>query len=451
MNLASQQYADLADHSYDRDGNMAELARAKEVVEINGSRYKVLEFFDNPKSGYQGTIYQHVESGAVVVAHRGTEFDREALKDGLIADGGMVFNRANSQTDDAVALTRQAMEHAGSSRNVMTYGRPSEVTVTGHSLGGTLAQITAHHFDLRGETFNPYGAVSLDRRIPEGGERVVNHVMAVDAVSAASPHYGQVRPYATPEEVATLRRAGYHDSIVIDVLRPNLPVSASVMSGGSHSMHNFLPVDGNGRPDVSVLADPAAQRRAGEHQRMILQYRQDVESIRSGVTTASRGPAGLAADAVDWLKGPLEAGEPAAREARERAGREAQQPRARPAEPSSPHTLLDDIRRDTDRSVHRMLYGEDPVQPPLGRHAAAAPEPEAGLRGPAAGADSKSDAVARLLEAARSGDPDAVRGATRSLATHWSWQEQMARHAPSHEGGVLPLASEQAGLQEAAR
>src|SRR3546814_9639280 len=94
---------------------------------------------------------------------------------------------------------------------------PPEVTVTGHSLGGTLAQITAHHFDLRGETFNAYGAASLGYRIPEGGDRVLNHVMAADVVSAASPHYGQVRVYAKPREIA--QRSEEHASEIQALMR----------------------------------------------------------------------------------------------------------------------------------------------------------------------------------------------------------------------------------------
>ncbi|WP_325051583.1 hypothetical protein [Stenotrophomonas sp. ZAC14D2_NAIMI4_7] len=34
----------------------------------------------------------------------------------------------------------------------MGYG---PVHVTGHSLGGALAQITAHHYNLPGDAFNP--------------------------------------------------------------------------------------------------------------------------------------------------------------------------------------------------------------------------------------------------------------------------------------------------------
>lgn len=318
MGLTPQQYAYLADHSYDRGGQMQDLLN-KDVV-IGGERYRVVDYVDNPRTGYQGTIYQHEASGAVVAAHRGTEFGREAFRDGVIADAGMVFTRTNSQAADAVELTRRAVEYA--QRQGREPGRTApEVTVTGHSLGGTLAQVSAHHFDLRGETFNAYGAASLDRRIPEGGDRVINHVMAVDAVSSASPHYGQVRTYATPREIETLHRTGYHDNIARDLLQRDLPLTASVMSGGSHSMHNFLPVDGDGKPDRSVLEDPSARRLAEEHRRIIADYRDDVGDLRRGVTVTARGPVGLVLDGIDRIRGSLPAGEPAARDERQRQDR----------------------------------------------------------------------------------------------------------------------------------
>ncbi len=72
--------------------------------------------------------------------------------------------------------------------------------------------MSAHHYDLKGETFNAYGAASLNYRIPEGGNSLINHVMASDPVSAASPHFGQVRMYAKPDEIATLSGAGYSNS-----------------------------------------------------------------------------------------------------------------------------------------------------------------------------------------------------------------------------------------------
>ena len=317
MGLTPQQYAHLADHSYDRGGQMQDLLN-KDVV-IGGERYRVIDHADNPRTGYQGTVYQHEASGAVVAAHRGTEFGREAFRDGVVADGGMVFARTNSQAADAVELTRRAVEYA--ERQGREPGRAvPEVTVTGHSLGGTLAQVSAHHFDLRGETFNAYGAASLDRRIPEGGDRVTNHVMAVDAVSSASPHYGQMRIYATAQEIETLHRTGYHSNMLRDLLQRDMPLAASVVSADSHSMHNFLPVDDEGRADRSALADPQARRLAEDHRGIIADYRNDVGDLRRGVTVAARGPLGLVLDGIDRVRGPLAPGEPAAQEVRRQTG-----------------------------------------------------------------------------------------------------------------------------------
>lgn len=356
MSVTSQQYADMSFHvyrgtparGYSRDDDNAP------YVDSDGVRFFVRAHVDDPKTGYQGTIYQRRDTGELVVAHRGTEFDREAFKDGALADGGMVLARSNLQAESAIALTRQALAMRENDRSL---GYPSgPVTTTGHSLGGTLAQVSAHHFDLKGETFNAYGAVSLSRRIPEGGHSVINHMMAGDAVSAASPHFGETRIYARPEEVNTLLSKGYDNQTHwSDALRPYSPamwvagmtppstLGAAVALGGSHSMHHFVRVDGSGQTDRSILDDPQARSLAQQQSVQIGEYRRDVRQMRGVLTAVSRGLDGNARDAIDTIRGPLEPGEPAQREPRKGA---ALDPAALP-EPT--RRLLDDSRGHVQR------------------------------------------------------------------------------------------------------
>ncbi|MEA9609085.1 DUF6792 domain-containing protein [Xanthomonas campestris pv. plantaginis] len=281
-------------------------------INFTGSRHKRLKYVDSP-SGYQGIVYQRLDTNEIVVAHRGTETERQLKEDGLYTDGGMVALRHNNQAAEAIELTKYALNYAHELGNG---GKTPEVTVTGHSLGGDLAQVTAHHYGLKGETFNAYGAVSLDRRIPEGGSDVINHVMAGDAVSAASKHYGQVKIYATPQEVAILQNAGYaNDRSLLDDRNP----AVAKLLGDSHRMHNFLPVDGDGKPDRSVLEAPKSQQLAQQYAPMIDKYRDDVALLRGGLTLASRGLQSMnVADGINHLRDPLPPGAGAAEMAAER-------------------------------------------------------------------------------------------------------------------------------------
>ncbi|KGE50277.1 DUF6792 domain-containing protein, partial [Xanthomonas axonopodis] len=159
MSMTSQQYAALA---YDVYSAPKEVGPNSKPVDIGGAPYQRLAYVDRP-SGYQGILYKRMDTGELVVAHRGTEFDSQMLRDGLAADGGMVVTRHNAQVADAIEFTKHALEYA---EKIGKGSKVPHVTVTGHSLGGDLAQVTAHHYGLQGETFNAYGAVSLDRRIP---------------------------------------------------------------------------------------------------------------------------------------------------------------------------------------------------------------------------------------------------------------------------------------------
>ncbi|HIE5097088.1 hemolysin [Stenotrophomonas maltophilia] len=267
---------------------------------VGGTRYEVIARLSS-KNGYQGAIYRNETTNEVIVAHRGTE---QPFVDGAV-DAMMVTTRLNAQLDDALALTCEALRIA-EERSI------GPVYVTGHSLGGTLAQISAHHYNLPGDAFNPYGAASLGHRVPEGlpanAAPFTNHVMAGDVVSAASPHYGKVEMYALPAELQTLRHAEQRRGAA-HWIAPGLSLrhlhagAVAVELMDSHSMDHFIDRITPHGPVESVLEDPRLRIIHPEDQRRVDDYRQSVQHIRAGATLLMGGVPGLARDGINHLRG----------------------------------------------------------------------------------------------------------------------------------------------------
>lgn len=265
MSIDTETYALLAQDSYN-------VHKTHQVVTISGVDYKVLDQTSDPVTGYQGVAYRHDDTGEVVIAHRGTE---QIVRDGVLTDGGMVFTGVNLQTHDAMTFTQRVIEEA--KRKSEERNQPLNITVTGHSLGGTLAEITAYKYGLHGETFNAYGAVDLMQGIPQGGSQVIDHVRATDVVSAASRHFGTVHTYAAPEDIDRLHKAGYRDDG--GLLAPRNPLGAVDL--GAHSIDNFV-------PDSKLLGhsiiNPENEARYRAHHGMIDRYRSDVMDLRTGLS-----------------------------------------------------------------------------------------------------------------------------------------------------------------------
>ena len=291
-------HALLAEGSYDRP--------PRNLI-IDGTVYKV-ELRHDTATGYQGVLYKNLSTGEYVLAHRGTETKAglaELVRDAALTDLGMVRASLNVQTADALAFTRMAIELVRQEGGVLT--------VTGHSLGGCLAQITASHYGLRGETFNAYGAARLAyyhdgvmRIVPEGGAQVVNHVRATDLVSAASAHFGTVRAYALEEDIQTLRRAGYVGVPLPPAMQAARGVLGAVATLDAHTIDNFT---------RTPLLDAANEQRYRAHRATIEAYRGDVLAVR-----LSQSPA-------EWVILGYEAVRGAAEAEAERALRQAEQAR----------------------------------------------------------------------------------------------------------------------------
>jgi hypothetical protein len=130
---------------------------------------------------------------------------------------------------------------------------------------------------------------------------VINHAMAADAVSAASPHYGQVQLYATQKEIDTLYQSGFRNAGWAQALMPDSAVLGAARSLGSHQMSQFAGPD-------SVLDRPQSRALARENAGMIDEYRDKVGDIRKDITEGSRGLPGRVLDTIDSLRGPVAPG-----------------------------------------------------------------------------------------------------------------------------------------------
>jgi hypothetical protein len=277
MTIGSTDYALLSQDSY-KDHKL------NDRIALGGINYLITDHINDPSTGYQGTAYQRLDTGEVIIAHRGTEFDREPVHDGGV-DAGMVLAGVNAQTPDAMAFTKRVIEHA------QQQSPPLHVSVTGHSLGGTLAEITAYEYGLHGETFNAYGAAGLLQGIPKGGHQVIDHVRAGDVVSAASPHFGEVHIYAAQQDIDRLSKSGYRDDS--NLLSPRDLIGAIDFS--AHSIDNFVP---HSETLGHSIISPESEARYRAHHGMIDRYRSDVMDLRNGLSASWEIPKLVAASGV---------------------------------------------------------------------------------------------------------------------------------------------------------
>lgn len=247
----------------------------REIVNAGEHQYEVIKTFSH-ESGYQGVLYQNLVTGDLVLAHRGTEFGRQPVHDGVIADLGMVVTGFNSQVGAARRATEIALDYA---KDKAKDCGPLQLTITGHSLGGVLAQDGGHRYGLHTETFDAYGAAGLVADLRPDVGHIVNHVRATDFVSAASRHVGEVRIYAAQQDVEALQRAGYaNDGRRWSDLRNPLQVMASV-GIKAHYSSNFLPDN-----DLDIggsIINMQNQQRYLQYQPMFDKYRADAATLHN--------------------------------------------------------------------------------------------------------------------------------------------------------------------------
>jgi len=189
MPLPASQYAFLASSIYHP------LVAGTEIK--NDTRdYTVLYVSPPSATHYRGAVVQDKASKQIIVVNKGTE--PSSIHD-ITADIAMGLGGAPTQWPEAADTLRWALEHA------KKHGIPKDhISITGHSLGGALAQLQASMPESAGihaETFNAFGAMRiaqnpnmhLDPQSAQG--RITNHRMYHDPVSVMATMIGRSVDY----------------------------------------------------------------------------------------------------------------------------------------------------------------------------------------------------------------------------------------------------------------
>ena len=140
--------------------------------------YRVIDFAENKNTGFYADVLSN--GNDIIIAYRGTESGQDIRN-----DVAMAKSKIPAQTTDALKIyDKVKREHPN-----------ADITVTGHSLGGSLAEIVS---GIRGNlavTFNAYGVGDMFRNKNALKENnVINYVNEYDVVTMVNGqnHIGEI-------------------------------------------------------------------------------------------------------------------------------------------------------------------------------------------------------------------------------------------------------------------
>jgi len=223
MPLPSEQYAFLSQKIY-------EPLTAGSSIRSNTREFMVHYVSPPSATNYRGAVVQDSATGQIVVVNKGT--DPTNIHD-LSADLGMGMMGAPTQWPEAAQTMREAL-HIARKQHIPA----SNISITGHSLGGALAQLQTtlpEAAGIRAETFNAYGARTMAESlrkiqpldVDSAKDRVVNHRMYHDPISSLAEHLGRTENYMDHSDYQRHKQEGF------------FPVGESGAIAAAHTISNF--------------------------------------------------------------------------------------------------------------------------------------------------------------------------------------------------------------------
>lgn len=150
--ISDEVYADKGQKYFEDLPDNPDGSKNYQVLVANGTTYKVISHTgDSTLSGFNALLLQDTTTGNYTIAFRGTE---PLSPIDWITDILAGTNNVNLQYNAAVSFVNKMMSEYGISA--------SQLTLTGHSLGGILTQQVGATLGIKGYAYNPWGADALE-------------------------------------------------------------------------------------------------------------------------------------------------------------------------------------------------------------------------------------------------------------------------------------------------
>lgn len=149
-------------------------------------------------NGFSAAAYRKDETGEIFIVFRGSEPGDYRLKYGGDINTWIPIYK---QDPSPYGLKAQIAQARAFTDRVLAENPGSTAVITGHSLGGALAQIEAARTGRRGETFNAPGMKDVIAELhPNRTDfgTITNHRREGDLVSKVGTHVGDTAVYADP-------------------------------------------------------------------------------------------------------------------------------------------------------------------------------------------------------------------------------------------------------------